>query len=655
MADFFAHARDVCQEVRKVFRPPPKLTLSEWADTYYFLSAESAAEPGRWKTIPYQKGFMDAITDPRVTWVIMMKSARIGYTKCIDAAIGYGIHQDPCPMLVVQPTVEDAKGFSKEEIAPMIRDCPVLSQIVFEDASDAGPRDSGNTILHKKFPGGVLSMVGANSGAGFRRISRKRVFFDEVDGYPPSAGSDGDPIKLGARRAEYYHDRKLVSGSTPLIAGHSRIETMFLEGDQRRYYVPCPQCDHMDHLVFTEKPSGGHFMKWPKDEPEKAYFVCSKNGCIIEHKDKYKMVERGEWRASQPFNGKASFHIWTAYSYSPNASWAEIAKEFIAAKKDGPEALKTFVNTVLGETWKDKGEAPDWERLYNRRETYTIGTVPDRVTFLTAGLDVQKDRTVYEVVGWNERKESWSIEAGVINMDPSIESDWRKVDELLSKTWRNAAETPFSIRMLAADSGYNTQVVYNWVRRYPMSRVIAVKGSQKARHIIGLPSQVDIKMNGKRVARGFKVFMVGVDIAKSELYGWLRLPKPKETETFPVGFCHFPEYDEEYFKQITSEHLVTAVTRQGYTKLEWQLLPGRENHWLDCRVYARAAAVLLGLDRIRLPDEPAPAPHVVETPVRELHGDPSAPRPIPKVKPTTSGFLGGGNRGGVRGKKGWLR
>lgn len=610
MSDF-ANLDEIEARARTAWKPPPKLSLSQWADEHFRLSAESSAQVGRWKSLPYQVGMMDAFTDPSVVQVSVMKSARIGWTKIVNALIGYSIHQDPCPILVVQPTVDDAKGYSKEEIAPMLRDCPALSAIIFEDVEEVGPKDSGNTILHKRFPGGVLSLVGANSGAGFRRVSRKRVLFDEVDGYPASAGSDGDPIKLGTKRAEYYWDRKIGAGSTPLIAGYSRIEELFELGDQRRYFVPCPTCGHFDHLVFTERESGGHFMVWPEGKPLEAHFVCSKNGCVIEHHHKRDMVSRGEWRGSKPFTGHASFHIWAAYSYSPNATWGQLAVEFLEAKAGGREQLKTFVNTVLGETWKESGEAPEWERLYSRREQYPIGSVPEGVKFLTCGVDVQKDRWVYEVVGWGLNKESWSVDAGVIPGDTSLAENWHKLDELLDRTFPSAAG-PMAIVMLAIDSGYNTQTVYNWGRRHERNRVIAVKGLTNSRVLINGPSSVDVAVNGRKLRAGYKVWPIGVDVAKGELYGWLRLPIPIDAPT-PPGWCHFPEHGPEFFKQLTGEHLVSATSKRGFSVQEWQLIPGRENHYLDARVYARAAAAVLGLDRARAP-APTTAPPAAAAP-----------------------------------------
>lgn len=669
----FADLDAVVARAMVAWRPPPKLSLSQWADRNFVLSAETAAEPGRWHTLPYQREILDSMTDPSVVQVTWMKSARVGYTLCISAAMGYYMDQDPTTIMVVEPTVDDAKAFSKETVAPMLRDVPVLSRLMVRDVEErakrkgarkgGGPKDSSDTLTLKKFPGGILDLVGANSGTGFRRKSRRIVMFDEVDAYPPSAGSEGDQIELGMKRAEAFHNRKIIAGSTPLIAGASRIEELFLEGDQRRYYVPCPQCGHMDFLTFSEGPRG-HYMHWPEDRPEEACFVCRGNGCVIEHKHKRWMIERGEWRADKPGGTHRSYHIWSAYSYSPNASWGQIAQRFIKAKRGGPEKLKTFVNTELGETWKERGEAPDWERLYQRRENYPIGTVPGGVVVLTSGVDVQKDRLMYEVVGWTADKESFSIEAGILLGDTSLESTWTQLDALLDRDFPGADGTDYRISMLAVDSGYNTQTVYNWARRYPMSRVIACKGASGKSQLVGSPSPVEITVSGRRLKRGYKVWPIGVDLGKSELYGWLGLKL--DGGEVPPGYCHFPEYGEDYFKQLTAEHLVSVVNRKTNRKrMEWHVIPNRENHYLDARILARVAAAVLGIDRmgrkrrqpvaaqttaVAVPPTPAPqAAAPAQSPPPPAR--PQQPPPRPR-----SGFLAGGRgRGGWLGGGGWLK
>ena len=449
-----------------------------------------------------------------------------------------------------------------------------------------------------------------------------------------SAGTEGDQIALGIRRTEYYWNRKILAGSTPTIAGMSRIERLFEEGDQRRYYVPCPQCGAFQVLRFPN-------LKWPEGEPERAHFVCEVNGCVIEHRHKRDMIEAGTWIAEAPehfteHHRYASFHIWAGYSYSPNATWGQLAAEFLKAKHGGPLTLKTFVNTVLGETWKDRGEAPEWERLMRRREPYRIGAVPAGALFLTAGVDVQKDRLVYEVVGWGRGKASWSVDYAVLPGDTAnVErGPWRQLDALLERRFPHEAETELPVAMLAVDSGYNTQEVYGWARRYPMSRVIATKGLQQGFILIGAPSPIEVTDRGRKLKRGYKVWSVCGGIAKSELYGWLRLEAPLDGGPEPPGFCHFPEYGEDYFRQLTAEQLIPVRDRRGFVRLEWSLIPGRENHVLDCRVLARAAAAVAGLDRFsendwraleravgreKLPEAPSSSPAAapsVEVPAR---------------------------------------
>ncbi len=578
---------------------------------------------------------MDAISDPAIEQISFMKSARVGATKMMGAAIGYYMDQDPCPIMVVQPTVEDAEGYSKEEIAPMIRDCPRLSQLMGEQKSKV----SSSTILSKSFPGGSLTMVGANSGRGFRRVSRRVMIFDEVDGYPASAGNDGDPIKLGIKRTDYYWNRKIIAASTPLVKGASRIEDLFESGDQRRYHVPCPQCGHMDYLVFSQREDGrAHHMQWPKDKPKEAYFVCSQNGCAIEHDSKTSMLEGGEWISEEPFDGHASFHIWAAYSLSPNATWGNLAAEFLEAKKGGSEKLKTFINTAVGETWKEKGEAPSWRRLYNRRLSYKVGSAPEgaEIALLTAGVDVQKDRLEYEVVGWNLHKQSWSVDEGTLYGDTANKETWLQLDEVLGRSYVMGDGGEMTISMMAVDSGYNTQQVYGWCSGHSMSRVIAVKGVATARSLIGTPSTVEITSRGKRLQRGYKVWPVGVSIAKTELYGWLRL-ELDEGEPMPAGYCSFPEYAEGFFLELTGEHLVPVKKKGGFIVREWQMIPGRQNHKLDCRVYARAAASVKGLDRARPPAPSTAKPAAKASPAPTRQREEPAPA---KAKRKKDSWLG---------------
>ncbi len=569
----------------EAFRPPKKLSLSQWADEYAYLSPESSAEPGRWHTIPYQKGIMDAITDPAIERVTVKKSARVGYTKILNHAIAYHIHQDPCPIMVVQPTEIDAEGFSKEEIAPMIRDTPVLQNLV----ADVKAKDGSNTILQKMFPGGTLSLVGANAPRGFRRVSRRVVLFDEIDGYPASAGTEGDPIKLGERRSEYYWNRKLIAGSTPLVEETSRVERRFEQSDQRRYFVPCPQCGEFQYLKWggPDKPYG---IKWPEGEPELAYYCCEANGCVIPHAKKRWMVERGEWRATAPGDGRhAGFHIWAAYSYSPNASWGQLAAEFMVAKRDRNE-LKAFINLVLGETWRDEiQEKIEAAGLRKKAEAYEENVAPKGALVLTAGVDVQANRLECSVYAWGNEEEGWLVAHHVIFGDPERPEVWKQLDDVLKTPVRREGGGEMPILISAVDSSDNTHPVYAYVRDRRRLGVIAVKGqSQRGKPAIGRPTKQDINFRGQVLKWGVDLYPVGTDTIKDTLYARFLLKEhgPK--------YLHFPLWAPvEFFEQITVERKSLRHDRRGFAIKEWTKPDGKRNEALDCAVYAYAALQLL--------------------------------------------------------------
>ena len=551
------------------WRPPEQMSLSAWADKYAYLSPESSAQAGKWRPFPYQVGIMDAFTDPRNEYVTWMKSARVGYTKILNHATAYFIAQDPSPILIVQPTIEDAQGHSKDEIAPMLRDTPVLEGLV----SESKTRDSNNTILKKIFAGGVLNLVGANSARGFRRIQARVVLFDEIDGYPPTAGSEGDQIKLGIRRSEFFYNRIIARGSTPTIKKFSRIEDAFEQSDKRYYNVPCPRCGLMQRLKWSG-------IKWPRHDPERAYYECEACAEQIPHSKKRWMVERGEWVATEKFRGHAGFHIWAGYSFSPNAAWGKLAVEFLESKDD-PEKLKTFVNTVLGETWEVKGEGVDDALLIGRLEKYKNNKVPsDRALVITAGVDVQKDRLELEFVAWAADLESWSLDYVVLNGDPEKTEVWTLLDEQFERTFDRPDGTILKPVCKCIDSGYATDEVYKYVYPRQRRRVFATKGQAGGGRPLTRISKVKFKKTG------LKLYIIGVDTAKDALFARLTIDKagPK--------YCHFPEhYPEDYFKQLTAERVFTKK-RKGVSVREYRKTYQR-NEALDCRVYNMAALSIL--------------------------------------------------------------
>ncbi len=388
-------------------RPDPVLSVADWADKYRTLSQRASAEPGPWRTdrTPYLREIMDCLSPSSlVETVVLMKGAQIGGTECGNNWIGYIIHQAPGPMLAVQPTVEMAKRNSKQRIDSLIEESDVLRELV----SDPRSRDSGNTMLAKEFPGGLLVMTGANSAVGLRSMAARYLFCDEVDAYPGDVDGEGDPVNLALARTRTFARRKIFKISTPKITGRSRIESAFADSDQRHYWVPCPYCDQHQTLKFAQ-------VRWPKGKPEVAVYVYDYCQSEIENHQKHWMLPRGEWRREAPGSGKpAGFHLSSLYSPVGWFSWADAAEMFVEAEKN-PALLQVFINTVLGETWALRGDAPEWQRLYERREDYNIGTVPNGGLFLTAGVDIQKDRIEVEVVAWGRGKESWSIDYQVLD------------------------------------------------------------------------------------------------------------------------------------------------------------------------------------------------------------------------------------------------
>lgn len=612
--------------VRRALRPPPKLTLSEWADKFAYLSPENSAEPGKWTSMGYQRGIMDAITDPKVEEVSVMKSARVGYTKIIDHAIGYYAHQDPSPMLAVQPSIQDAKDYGTDEIEPMIRDTPVLSEVY------AKGRDSGNTQLKKKFTNGAgLLLVGANSPRGFRRVTVRVVVFDEIDGYPvKGAGHEGDPIKLGTKRTETFWNRKIIKGSTPLVRGASRIDREYERSDRRVYAVPCPHCGGHLVLRFSEKSSlkitlpdglAWALMRWPKGEPERAYFVCGHCARDIEEEHKAFMVENGVWVATAPFRGRAGFHIWAAYSLFPNARWGKLATEFSELRADrDTQGLQVFVNTVLGETWEDEGQRISDKELSERREDYE--GAPRDVVVVTAGVDVQGNRLEVERVGWCADNQSYGLGVTVIHGDPTGADVWAALDDLLNEPVPHELGFPVRVSAVAVDSNYLTQTVQSWCSERWGRRVWAVRG------VPGRGKPIWPKRPGKRSKTNLPFFNVGADSAKDTIYARLNNLEPNTP-----GYCHFNmTYDDDYFDQLTAEEAIDGFAK-GMPTREWRLRPGkRRNEALDIRVYALAALEGLRTMGFRLRE----AARRLQAKATELGAPPKA-RPATDPTPANSG------------------
>ena len=566
-------ARKTTKNLFNIIKPPPILTVSEWSDNHRRLSAEASSEAGVWSTsrAEYQRGIMDAISDDAIEAVTIMSCAQVGKTEMLLNLIGYHIEQDPSPILVVQPTLDMAQTFSKDRLAPMLRDTPVLKGKV----KDPRARDSGNTTLKKNFPGGHITMCGANSPSSLASRPIRIVLCDEVDRFPPSAGTEGDPIDLAKKRAATFHNRKFVMVSTPTVEGTSRISAAFENTDKREYYVPCADCGEEQIMKWSN-------VHWDKDQPETAYYACEHCGSVWDDASRYRAVRRGIWRATNPeVVGRAGFRL--SGLYSPWITLETAVREFLEAKKL-PETLRVWVNTYLGETWADEaaGDGLDDFAISTHREDYG-DKVPEGVVVLTAGAECQADRIEIEVVGWGRDEETWSIDYRTFYGDPNSANVWAELDEYLAQTWMREDGVKLAIKGTCIDSGgHHTQSVYRFCKPRLGKRVFAIKG---------IGGEGKALVNGRPSTNNnlkCKLWSIGVDTAKEIIYSRLAI---KEVG---AGYCHFPErYDDEYFSQLTAEKVVKKY-HKGFHRREWVKIRQR-NEALDCRVYALAALNILGI------------------------------------------------------------
>ena len=571
---------DLLRATYEMFRPPKAMTTSEWADEYRMLVSESSSEPGRWRTdrAPYQREIMDAFTQPGVHEIVVMASAQVGKSEIELNMLGRAMDLDPGPILYVQPTDKVAEDYSKRRIAPMIAACPSLREKVYA----AKGRDSNNTITMKTFPGGSLAIIGANSPSDLASKPVRYIFLDEIDRFPASAGTEGDPIELAERRTETFrHNRKIVKTSTPTIKGRSKIERAYMAGTQEEWHTECPHCKvysyiHFEDILFDKE-------SFEDDEGKVNYTVrnprwkCPNCGKTVKEHDAKRLPARWVIRNNKALqNGIRSFRL-NAFM-SPWSDWADICLSFLRAKDD-PEQLKVWKNTMLGESWEMREHNNQPDEMMERLEHYNA-EVPTGVLVMTMGIDTQDNRLEYEVVGWDENEQSWGIEHGVIPGRADSPGVWEEVDALLDREWKMSNGMVMRVLATFMDSGgHFTQDVYRECARRANRRIWPIKGEGGE----GKPYVRQMKSGtGYRGAIGF---LIGVDSGKEAvMYG------AEQTEP-GARYMHFPidgrGYDKEFFKGLLSEHQVIH-RKAGQNVIAWEKTYAR-NEPLDCRNYARAA------------------------------------------------------------------
>jgi len=565
------------------------MSVSEWADTYRVLP-DSSAEPGPWRTgrAEYLREIQDVLSiDDPTEKVVVMKAAQLGFSEAMNNWIGYSIHQSPCTFMMVQPSEHTAISFSKMRVAPMIASCSAIRSLVFA----AKGRDGGNTIQHKQFAGGSLTMVGAQSPAGLASRAIKRLACDEVDRFPASAGTEGDPVGLAEKRTTTFPDRKILLISTPVEKSTSRIAKAYAESDQRKYWVPCPMCGHRQVLLFER-------LVWSPGQTKEVRYRCS--GCeqLIHEAEKVGMVRRGEWRAEHPEREGRGYWISALYSPWDGASWSKIAEQYKQAKGD-PQRMLVFMNTMLGEPW-DKAECdsidPSWVLAMREpwSRTHDAPGIPPGVGVLTAGVDVQANRFEVTVLGWGRDDECWFIDHVIIPCDTTDFGNYHLLDCVLMSTYTH--EWGYQVGLVAATidtGGGHTGAVIKYLQACEQLRrpIFGVKGKE------GWGRPIWPRVPSKLMSV-VDLYPVAVDVAKMDLYARLRASYDAAKAHGGIvprgrGMIHIlesPRFGPEWADQLTAEKLVVKVSKHTHKrKLTWDCPPHKPNEGLDCAVYGRAA------------------------------------------------------------------
>ena len=573
-------------------KPPEDLTVSQWADKNRRLTSESSAEVGKWRTsrTPYMFDILDSFTDPLIEHIVVVAASQVGKSETINNMVGYCIDQDPGPILLIQPTIDDVKRYSEMRIAPMIRETRCLKRKV----ADPKSRDAANTKRQKSFPGGVLVMTGSNVAHDLSSMPIRYVFGDERDRWATSAGSEGDPWELAVARTRTFYNKKMVEVSTPTVKGASAIENSYNLGTMEWWKTQCPHCGEYVEITFDN-------IRFEYDAAENGdkkifhiseiFYVCPECGGIS---DEHTMKSQpAKWVATVPEARKhhKTRSFWLTAWVSPWATWESIILQFLQAGTDSAK-LQVVYNTQFGELWEERGDMATEDDVMARREVYEA-EVPDGVLLLTCGVDTQDDRLEYEVVGHRRFGETWGIKKGVILGRPDTEEVWERLDEVLSHKYKFKSGVSLQISLTFIDEGgHFTQEVRQHCLARQYNHVFAIKGANRPDiPYTAPPKKQKIVVNGKVIGQVW-VYEIGVNAGKQKIVDNLRVQSPG------ANYCHFPlrdDYGKQFFKQLMSEHL--AYVPKLKHPWQWQKIPGHErNEAFDIRNYNLAACEILSPD-----------------------------------------------------------
>lgn len=567
------------KEALKFLKPPEDITVSEWADKYRILDAKTSAMPGPWRTeqTPYLKGIMDEFNNYETEEIVYIKPTQVGGTECLQNMTGYIIQQDPAPTMIVYPTDKLAESISENRLQPMIKAAPTLKKRFLENESSK---------LELQFDGMYLTLAGSNSPSSLASKAIRFLFLDEVDKYPGASKKEADPISLARERTKTFHNRKIFITSTPTLKTGHIWEAKEDADIEKHFFVPCPHCG--EYIEFKWKQV--HFPKEEgmslADRAEFASYVCQECGCVITDQDKPDMLRLGEWRTvkqNTKFVRKVAF--WMNTLYSPFVRFSEVVKEFLKSKDD-PEQLQNFVNSWLAEPWEDTKLKTNADLVMERQTEYEELVVPDWAKMLTGGVDVQENCLYWTIRAWGSYLTSQNIAHGQA-------FSFQEVERVMNLEYQMPDGTPMVVALALIDSGYNADLVYDFCVSNS-DWALPSKGSSNP-----MLSHYKMSTVNKTDSRAFGMNLVRVDTGKYKDMIAGRMKKKNGSGSWMV----YAGCDREYAEQVTAEHKVNVKMGNGKVKQEWQLKTSHaDNHYLDCEVYALAAADALGVRSLYLND-----------------------------------------------------
>lgn len=594
---------DFISDCMSALKPPPNYTVSQWADKYRYIASSTSAYGGRWSTdnAPEFRYIMDCVNDPNVEQISMMICSQSGKTEALLNVLGFYIHTDPCPILILQPTEDMAASFSKERINPTIKATPVLNNII-----DVDKKSPENNINYKSFPGGYMVILGTQTPSKLASRPIRIILADEIDRFATDAGGEGDPLQLAKKRTANFWNRKWVQVSTPTDEGVSRIEPLYNESSKDKYYVTCKDCGEKQFMKWEQ-------IHWDKEKddlgktihhPETAHYVCEHCGSLWDDVDRLYAIAHGEWISHNPeVTSHKGFHL-PRFSTSMCSRLEDIVREFIVAK-ESPMRLKVFVNTVLAQTWKHGSETVKASQLLERREEWDDDVMPENSCYITGSVDVQGDRIELMLTAWGASSEQWCLEHRRFYGDPVKDWEvWDTLEKYLKKQfWSEHYQRHFSIERLVIDSGAYTEHIYKYCYDKPKDLdipVLPIKGSNQTNHPIYKLTQ------SKKYKK--ELYIIGTQQAKTVIYQNLAI------KDHGASYCHFNmRQDYEFFEQLTS-HVRVLKTVSGKSEYVWQKKKeGARDEIIDLMVYNYFAMRHANID---FPSYMAELEHERDNPVR---------------------------------------